>query len=220
MDENDAVKCLGDHTNKKPSEIGEAVDVLHREFHSYDAIAKQLNTSLSINLRPGFLGSRHRIFKLPKGIRWKIDQGKIGIRQAVSITRLESESDQWLLALAVVEKNIGASECENVANLVVRDAWSIRDALGNVTGVRFEKIMPPALLLPMTVDFWYALSQSAWEKGMDWQDLCYQLIRQGLGIDLVAVAAQLEEIAGSLRVAAGEVAREATTSSVAIDPQP
>lgn len=212
MDENDAIMCLVNHTNRKPSEIGAAVDTLHHRLHSYDAISERLNTEFSVNLSPGFLNSRHRLFKLPKGIRWKIDEGKIGITQAASITRLEREPDQWLLAVAVVERNISSSDCENVANLVVRRTLSIKEALSRVVGVRFDEISPPALLLPMPVDFWYALSQSAWDKGMDWQDLCYQLIRQGLDIDLVETAAHLEEIAISLRKATGEVTAEAITS--------
>ena len=218
MDESDAIKCLVNHTNRKPSDIGKAVDALHQGLHSYDAISERLNAEFSVNLRPGFLRSRHRIFKLPRGIQWKIDEGKIGITQAVNITRLESESDQWLLAVAVVEKNISASDCENVVNLVVQRTLSIKEALSKVTGVRFDEINPPALLLPMVVDFWYTLSQSAWDKGMDWQDLCYQLIRQGLEVDIVETATHLEDLAISLRKAAGKVPAETIITPLATDP--
>ncbi len=217
MEEKDAIKCLADIANRKPSEIGEAVNILHQKFHSYDAIAERLNTSHTLSLKVGFLRSRHLIFKLPKGIRWKIDEEKIGISQASSICRLERESDQWLLALAAVEKNISAFDCERVVNLVLRDTWTIRKALSTVPGVRFEEISPPVLLLPVRVDFWYVLSRSAWDKGMDWQDFCYQLIRQGLGVDLLETAARLEDIAISLRKAIAEVNLETIMPSLTTD---
>ena len=200
MDEKDAINCLTTAECKKPSEIGEAVDVLYQIHGTYKEISQQLQ----LNLSDSALSSRHRIFQLPKGIRRKVDEGQIGISQAYQVTRLENEEDQWRLAIIAVEKNLRANECENVVNIVLKQNWTIKDAFRTVTGVRFEELSPPVLLLPIGVDFWFALSKSAWGQGLDWQDLCYQIIRQGIDVDVKSVATQLEALATSLREAGEE----------------
>ena len=189
MDTQEAMACLADPNNRKLSEVGESIDVLYKLHGTYDNVAQQLSISR------GFLSSRHRIFQLPKGIRWKVDEGQIGISQADQITRLKDEEAQWLLAITAVEKNLRANECENVVNLVLKEGWSIRDALSMAVGVRFDEISPPALLLPVGVDFWFALIRASWGQSKDWQDLCYQLIREGVDVDNKEIAAQLEALA-------------------------
>jgi hypothetical protein len=196
MEEKTAIEYLTVPEGNKPSEIGEAVDILYQKYHSYKAIAQQLNVS------PDFLSSRHRIFQLPKGIQWKIDQGQIGITQGHEISRLENEDDQWLLALAIIEEKLSIKECENVVNIVLKQNSSIRDALSVSAGVRFDRIQP--LLLPLGFDIRLAICQSAWNQCKNWDDLCYELIRQGIDVDIKKIAIQLEALASDLREAGQE----------------
>jgi hypothetical protein len=196
MEEKAAIEYLTAPEGKKPSEIGKAVDVLYQKYHSYKAIAQQLNVS------PNFLNSRHRIFQLPKGIQWKIDQGQIGITQGYEISRLKNKDDQWLLALAVVEHNLKETECTNVVNIVLRQKESIRDALNISTGVRFDEGKP--LMLIIRPDLWIPMSRAAWGQCKNWEDLCYQLIRQGIDVDIKKVGSQLEALASNLREAGRE----------------
>lgn len=192
MDTQEAMACLADSNNRNISEVGESIDVLYKIHGTYANVAQQLSMS------PGFLSSRHHIYQLPKGILWKVDEGQIGISQAEQITRLKDDEDQWLLAITALEKRLRANECERVVNLVVKDGWTIRDALSAVTGIRFDEISPPTLLLPVGVDFWFALIRASWGQSKDWQDLCYQLIREGVDVDNREVAAQLEALAKDL----------------------
>ncbi len=200
MDAKEAIACLSDPEGKTPSELGKAVDVLYQKHRTYQKIARQLPLS------SGFLSSRHRIFQLPKGIQWKVDQEQIGISQANQITRLKDEDDQWLLAVTVAEKELTSNECEKVVNLVLKENWSIRDALSTVTGVRFAEISPPMLLLPVGVDFWFALIRASWGQSKDWQDLCYQLIREGVDVDTKEVATQIEYLAKDFSIRLEEIA--------------
>ena len=67
------------------------------------------------------------------------------------LSRLTSEEDQWVLALAIIEEeDLTAKECQNVVNLVLNQEKSIRDALSVSAGIRFDKIQP--LLLPLGFD--------------------------------------------------------------------
>ena len=194
MDTQEAMACLADPNNRKISEVGKSIDVLYKIHGTYDNVAQQLSMSR------GFLSSRHRIYQLPKGILWKVDEGQIGISQAEQITRLKDEEAQWLLAITTLEKRLRANECERVVNLVVKDGWTTRDALSAVTGVRFDEISPPTLLLPIGVDFWFALIRASWGQSKDWQDLCYQLIRECVDVDNKEVAAQLEALANNTAI--------------------
>ena len=191
MNEQDAIDCLTAIEDKKSSEIGEAIDFLYQIHGTYKEIAQHPLIKMSDKM----LGQRHHIFQLPKGILWKVDEGQIGITQAYQVTRLKDEEAQWILAITIVEKNLRANECESVINLVLKEGWSIRDALSTVTGVRFEEISPPVLMLPVSVEFWFALIRASWGKSKDWQDLCYQLIREGVDVDTKEVADQLEALA-------------------------
>lgn len=190
MEETIAIEYLTAPEGKKVSEVGEAVDVLYQKYHSYKAIAQQLKVS------DKFLSSRHHIFQLPKGIQWKIDQGQIGIGQGYEISRLENEDDQWLLALAVVEQDLKANECANVVNIVLKQEGSIKDALSVSTGVRFDEGKP--LMLIIRPDLWIPMSRAAWGQCKNWEDLCYQLIRQGVDVDIKKIGGQLEVLASNL----------------------
>ena len=193
MEETIAIEYLTSPDGRSPSEIGEAVDVLYQTYGSYRAIAQQFNVSAD------FLSSRHRIFQLPTGIQWKINQGQITIGQGYEISRLNNEDDQWLLALAVVEQNLNTTECTNVVNIVLRQEGSIRDALSIATGVRFDEGKP--LMLIIRPDLWIPMSRAAWGQCKDWPDLCYQLIRQGIDVDIRKVAIELEALSSELRKA-------------------
>ena len=199
MDTKAAIEYLTTPDTKTPSEIGKAVDVLLKEYHSYKAIAQLLNMS------PSFLSSRHRIFQLPEGIRWKVDQEQIGVGQGYHISRLEDEDDQWLLALAIIEEKLSTKECENVVNMVLEQNGSMRDALSVSTGVRFDRIQP--LLLPIGFDSRLAMCQAAWCQHKNWEDFCYQLIRQGIDVDIKKISSQLEALASDLREAGQEKTR-------------
>ena len=200
MDVEEAIEYLTVSEGRKPSQLGEAVDVLYQKHGSYAKIAQQLNITAS------FLSSRHRIFLLPKGIQWKVDQEQIGFSQGYQISRLDNEEDQWLLALAVVEENLKADECENVVNIVLKQNESIRGALRISTGVRFDEGKP--LILLIRPDLWVPMCRAAWSQGKNWEDFCYQLIRQGIDVDIKKVSAQLEAIAADLHDAGQEKTRE------------
>ena len=198
MDENSAVDCLTNHNRKKPSEIGQAVDVLYQVYGTHAKIAQQLQLDVSGN----YLWNMRRIFHLPQGIRWKIDKGQIKVAQGCEISRLADEDDQWMLAITIVEKNLKGKECKNVVNIVLNEGRTMREALSTVTGVRFEEISPPVLLLPIGVDSWFELSKAAWQRDEEWQDLCYRIIRQGIDID----PKEVREKADSLRKIADRAA--------------
>ena len=102
MNEQEAIDCLIVANDRKSSEVGEAVDVLYRLHGTYEKVAQQLE----LNIPDYVLGRMHRIYRLPKGILWKVDEGQIGITQAALITRLKDEEAQWLLAITVVEKEV------------------------------------------------------------------------------------------------------------------
>ena len=191
-----AKKILETYVERKPSEIGEAVDVLYKELGTYQAIAREVGRSEK------FWGVRHRLFQLPMGIRWKIDEGQIGIEQGYQISRLKDEEDQWLLAVVIIEaKDLTAEECKNVVDFVLNEdkSTSIRKSLSTLAGIRFDKIQP--LLLPLGFDIRLEICKVAWSRSHEWADLCYQLILQGIDVDIKEVARQLEKLVSALHKA-------------------
>lgn len=194
MDIEIAGKIVCAHDEKKLSEVAKAVDVLYQAFGTYQAITREMGKS------DKFWIVRHRIFQLPAGILWKVDEGHIGVEQAYQITRLKREADQWVLAIAIVEaKGLTGKECRKVVNLVLKGGKSIMDSLRILGGIRFDKIQP--LLLPLGCDVWIAICKIAWAQRQRWEDLCYQLVLQGIGVDIQEVASQLERLALDLRQA-------------------
>ena len=163
---------------KLPSEIGEAVDVLYGDFGSYTAMASSLDVS------PGYLGDRHHIFQLPKGIQWKVDRKEIGITQGCQIFRLKDEDSQWVLTLAIIEERLKIDECKNVVDMVLKQNSSIKDALCVSAGVRLDNIN--TLVLPLAFDSRMAICRGAWNQRQEWADYSYELILQGTqGIDVL-----------------------------------
>lgn len=194
MDTHTAREILSSQDTKRPSEIAKAIDILYQELGTYQAIAEQVGRSKF------FYNERHRIFQLPAGIQWKIDEGKISLTQGVQISRLKDEADQWLLAVAIIEaKDLTAEECKNVVNVVLNEGKSIRDALSVLAGIRFDKIQ--SLLLPLGFDIRLEICKVAWAQHAEWGDLCYRLILQGLDVDIEAIASQLENLVSDLRKA-------------------
>lgn len=167
-----AKKSLRNIAKKRPSVVGKAIDVLYQEYGSYVTIAQQTLISRRV------LSKRHRIFHLPKGIQWKVDEGRIKVEQAYYISRLKDENDQWLLAFVIVEEKLSAKECEDVVNVTLKQNRPLKEVLSTLTGVRFDKTYP--LLLPIGFDLRFAISRTAWYKKQNWGDLCYRFIRQGL----------------------------------------
>ena len=197
MDATTAREHLSAPEGKTPCEIGEAVDVLYPEYGSYVTIAQQFGKS------DRFWNTRHRLFQLPEGIRWKVEDGQIGVKQGYQISRLTNDDDQWVLALAIIEvEDLTAKECQNVVNLVLNQEKSIRDALSVSAGIRFDKIQP--LLLPLGFDIRLSICKVAWKQCENWENLCYRLILQGIDVDIREVARQLEELAADLRKAGKE----------------
>ena len=194
IDTNTAKEILGNYEGKLPSEIGNAVDVLYQELDTYKAIAQQFGRS------EGFWIVRHRIYQLPAGIRWKVDEGQISTEQSYQISRLQNEEDQWLLAMTIIEtENFMANECENIVSLVLKEGKSIQEALSISAGIRFDNVQP--LLLPLGFDIRLAICKRAWERCQEWEDFIYKSILQSIDVDIKEIALQLEKLALDLRKA-------------------
>ena len=194
MDLKIAKQIIVEHPQRKPSEIAEAVDVLYQEFGTYQAITREIGKS------DKYWIMRHRISQLPSGIRWKIDEGNIGIGQGYQIARLKREEDQWLLAIVIIEARcLTTKECRKVVNLVLNEEKSIIDSLRILTDIHFNEIQP--LSLPVGSDIWIEICKIAWTRRKKWEDLCYQLVRQGVDVDFQEIASQLEKLASDLRQA-------------------
>ena len=192
MDIETARKIVDAHDQKKPSEVAKAVDVLYQALGTYQSITREMGKS------DKFWIVRHRISQLPVGILWKVDEGYIGIEQAYQITRLKQEEDKWILAIAIVEvKGLTAKECGKVVNVVLNGGKSIMDSLSILVGIHFDEIQP--LSLPLGSDIWTEICKIAWTQRQRWEDLCYQLVRQGVDVNIQEVASQLEGIAVDLR---------------------
>ena len=196
---------------KKPSEIGEAVDVLSRQRRKshkrgeYTWLSKEIGKErIKINdYRRSFTPSEfHNIYRLPRGIRWKIDRREISIPHGLQIARLESEEDQWLLALAIdyaagdsdkSSDQLSEKDCKNIVKRVLEKEDSIRNIVGEY-GVHFKD-------LPISVAFsspeeWIAVSKEAWNRHMNRPAFCSHLIAQKYSVlsDMEKVADQIEEM--------------------------
>ena len=169
MDKDTAREYLTDPQNKKLSEIGEAVDVLYEDYSSYEAMARAFQ-----KVGGSTLSTRRRIFQLPKGIRWKVDEGQISITNALQIARLRDENAQWMLAFVIVEEQLEIDVCSNVVNRVLKYDDSISDALSASAGVQCDKVT--SLLLPLGFDIRLAIAQQAWNRSQELQDYCYDQI--------------------------------------------
>lgn len=206
MDAKESKCILEGPDGKKLSEIGEAIDVLlrqRRESHKrggYKWLSEKIGKKrIKINghKRSFTLSEIHHIFRLPQGILWRIDLEKIGASQGVEITRLKSEEDQWILALAVDAKQMSAKDCRTTVNLALKKPeagekdYSLREALDRVAGFPFEGI--PRLVDMSSPEEWIAISKEAWNRKMDWENFCHHLIAQKQSVlsDIEKVADQI-----------------------------
>jgi len=191
MDSQTARDWLNDAGDRKPSELGEAVDVLYHECHSYDAITKQVPFSKER------LSQLHKVFLLPKGIRWQVDEGKVRLGHAEQIARLQEE-DQWMLAFTIVQKGIDVKDCTEVVRAVVRTKRPLRDVLHEMIGIRFDEPFP-SLLAGITLEDGFRISRAAWTRKLNWADFSLAAIEQATRVDLEGVAEILEGLATQLR---------------------
>ena len=165
MDYQTARDWLNDAGDRKPSERGEAVDVLYRELGNYEAIAKE------VALSPDRLSDLHKVFLLPEGIRWQFDEGKIRIGHVRQISRLQGD-EQWLLAFTIVQEKISVKDSKEVVDAVVKKNRDLRDVLHNMIGIRFDEPLP-SLLAGFTFEYRFRVSRAAWGKKLKWEDFCH-----------------------------------------------
>lgn len=211
-----AWEILKNPEGKKSSEIGEAIDVSLPQYRpknrakgGYEELSKEIGKKkLKVSEHGSFrLSQIHRIYRLlPQGIRWKIDQREISIAQGLQIARLESEEDQWVLALAVayaVKKSKGKrsaqlseEDCKNIVKRVLENGDSIRDSVGK-SGVLFKKLDPSVAVSKFSSpEEWIAVSKEAWNRHMNRPAFYSHLIAQKYSVlsDIEKVADQIEEM--------------------------
>ena len=188
MDIETAKEYLAETGSRKPSEIGEAVDKLYQEYGSYVVIANE------VGLATTRLSQFHRVFLLPEGIRWQVDEGKLSLTHAKQISRLESEDDQWLLAFSIVTKKLTGEDTREAVNAAIQHSRPLKDVLQTLIGIQFDKIDSP-LLLPFSFDERYKISRAAWAKKMSWPDFCLKAIKRETRIDVELIACDLKRFA-------------------------
>lgn len=207
----EAWAILKNPEEKKPSGIGEAIDILLRQRRKirkrgeYKWLSEEIGKKrIKINdYRRSFIPSEfHKIYRLPQGIRWKIDRREISIAHGVQIARLESEEDQWLLALAIdyaagdgnkPSDQLSKKDCKNIVKRVLEKENSIRNIVGEY-GVRFKDL--PIALAFSSPEEWIAVSKEAWNRHMNRPAFCSHLIAQKYRVlsDIEKVADQIREI--------------------------
>ena len=206
----EAWEILKNPDGKKISEIGEAIDVLlrqRRKSHKrggYTWLSEKIGTNRrKINgyRRSFILSEFHNIYRLPRGIRWKIDQREISIAQGLQIARLKSEEDQWVLVLAIdyaagdsnkPSDQLSEKDCKNIVKRVREKEDSIRNIVGEY-GVRFKDL--PIPLAFSSPEEWIAISKEAWNRYMDRPAFCSRLVAQKYSVlsDIEKVAEQISQ---------------------------
>ncbi len=205
MNSQTARDWLNDARHRKPSELGEAVDVLYRELGNYKAIASQVRISTKR------LSQLHRVFLLPQGIRWQVDEGKILLGHMQQISRLQ-EVDQWLLAFTIVQEKISVKDSTEVVHAVVTKKHPLRDVLYEMIGIRFDQVKP--LLLPFTFEENFKIARAAWSKKLEWADFSLKAIEEATRVDLDDIARKLESLAHQLRPKCGDPALKPESGSL------
>lgn len=190
MDYDTAKEWLNHPADRKPSELGEAVDVLYRQYGKYEAIAKE------VALSPGRLSDLHRVFLLPEGIRWQVDQGRIRLDHARQISRLQ-EDDQWLLAFTIVEEKISVKESKAAVDTVVKRGCRLRDVLQTMIGIEFDQLK--TLMFPFPFEDRFRIARAAWRKKLEWADFSLKAIEEATRVDLDHIAGELASLAHQLR---------------------
>ncbi|NQS97571.1 MAG: hypothetical protein HQ591_03880 [candidate division Zixibacteria bacterium] len=188
MDRETAIEQLNNPQDRKPSELGEAVECLYQECGNYKAVAEEVRLPLSR------LSQLHRIFLLPEGIRWQIDEGRIRFTHARQISRLEDEDDQWLLAFCIMTKRLRGKDTKETVDVAIQKDRPLRDVLQTLIGIRFEQVDEP-LLLPFSFEDRFKISRAAWSKRMNWADFCLHAIEKLTRIDIEKIASELKRLA-------------------------
>lgn len=190
MDCETAKQWLEQPRDRKPSELGEAVDVLCQKYGTYKAITKE------VPLTSARLSKLHQVFRLPAGIRWQVDEGKLRIGHAHEISRLQ-EDDQWLLAFTIVEAKMSVQESKQVVDAVTRNNRPLREVLKTLSGIRFDEVKP--LLLPLPFEDLFRITRAAWSKKSEWADFSLRAIEEATRVDREHIAAELSSLADQLR---------------------
>lgn len=186
-----AKELLHQPSDWKPSELGEAVDILYKEYGSYDAIARQ------VTLSADRLSNLRRVFLLPQGIRWQVDKGRLLISHAYQISRLKEENDQWLLAFSIVEAKINVKDANAAVNAVIKNGQRLQEVLQEKIGVRFDEVK--ALLLPLSFEDVFKITRMAWSKELEWADFGFMAIKEATRVDHEHIADELASLADQLR---------------------
>lgn len=193
MNAQTAADILARHATVPKSEIAQAISVLLKAHKTYSAIP-----------RPDGLSRRnlqaiHKIVALPPGIQWKVDSGYISLSQAAEIAKLQSESDQWLLAIYAVQEKLPLSECKTLVNAVKNDGETMNAALRRVSGVHIDNApFIPINMLALPRD-WLRFTQAAWSRRITLADFCYLAAKDSAGIDMTGVADELTQLANRIR---------------------
>lgn len=182
MNEDEARKILANADPKRKSVdliLIKAFEALPR-FEKFKELLKSLgrgkeksNSSYYTKLQKCW-----RISRLPKGIRWRVEQRKISISHADIITKLNDAKDQYVLALGMDygkrhKSKINLSHVKKIVRLV-KKGKTMRDALDEVASIRFKDT--PHMLDKRNPEKWIAVCKEAWERRLEWTDFCNQLI--------------------------------------------
>lgn len=194
MDIETAKEYLSTPDNRKLTELGEAVETLYQEYGSYKKIA------IEVNMSAERLSQFHRVFLLPNGIRWKIEEGKIPLSHAWQISRLDKENDQWLLTFSIVTKRLNADDIREVVNTVIKHNRPINDVLHDLIGIRFDQVDEP-LLLPFSFMDRFNIARAAWDKKLNWPDFCLKAIKSATRVDLEQIANEMKQIVSKINMA-------------------
>ena len=189
MDCETAKEYLNAPAHRNASELGEAVDLLYGKYGNYSAMAGE------VALSPGRLSDLRRVFLLPEGIRWQVDEGKIRIGHAGQISRLEGEN-QWLLAFTIVEAKMSVKDSKAVVDAVVKKGRPLQDVLHTMIGIRFDEVK--ALMLPLRFEHRFRIARAGWSRRLDWADFSLKAIDQATRVDLEHIASELLSLAAEL----------------------
>ncbi len=189
MDYETARQWLNCPKDRKLSELGEAVELLRERYGGYKAIASQ------VALSAARLSDLRRVFLLPEGIRWQVDEGRILIGHAQQISRLQGD-DQWLLAFSIVQEKMSVQESKRVVENVRKTGRALQSVLRDLSGIRFDKVEP--LMLPLTFEARLTIIRAAWTKKVEWADFTLRAIEEATRVDIEQIARDLTGIVDQL----------------------
>ena len=142
------------------------------------------------------LSGLHRVFLLPEGIRWQVDEGRILIGHAQQIARLQGD-DQWLLAFSIVQEKMSVQESKRVVDNVKKTGRALQSVLRDLSAIRFDKVEP--LVLPLTFEFRLTIIRAAWTKKLEWTDFALTAIQGATCVDIEQIARDLTGIVDQLQ---------------------